>query len=180
MIFSNGLAPYKAAISFPIPIHDGLVFASLPVYRFTPSAVSSGVIVSGGMNAETSVVFDTDATAARNLLDDFPIIFVKQIARSYLKAQATSRLAHEHGDWGAILGTLFSALTEQADLRTWSSLPKEIQVGRVFLPRSAREISIKVLPGGFNTTVPIPSYTAHLIVYCRATENGLAIHTKTY
>jgi hypothetical protein len=180
VIFSTGLGPYKEAISFPIPIHEGLVFASLPVYSFTPSAPSSGTIVSDGMSVETSVVFDTDATAARNLLDDFPIIFVKQIARSYLKAQATSQLAHEHGDWGAIIGTLFSGITERADLRTWSSLPKEIQVGRAFLPQSTKEILIRALPAGFYTAVPVPSGASHLIVLCRATDIGLNIYTKSF
>ncbi len=45
------------------------------------------------MSEETSTVFDVDAVAARNLLDDFPIIFTKQIVRSYLKARMTIRLA---------------------------------------------------------------------------------------
>ena len=180
VIFSQGLSPHKEAITLPIPISHGLTFASLPVYRFTPAQASSGLIVSGSTSIRTSAVFDTDATAAKNLLDDFPIIFAKQIARSYIKARATSRLGHEHGDIGAILGTLFSGVTEQADLRTWSSLPKEIQVGRAFLPRSADEISIRAAPSGFSATVPIPAGTSHLVVLVRTTETGLTIHTRPY
>jgi hypothetical protein len=180
VIFSNGLAPYKQAISFPIPIRRGFVFASLPVYRFTPSGISSAEIISGGMTVRSSVVFDTDAVAARNLLDEFPIIFVKQVARSYLKAQATSQLARNHGDWWAVIGTIFSGVTEQADLRTWSTLPKEIQVARAFLPQSAKEFSIQAYPAGLDATVPVPSGTSHLVVLCRATESGLVIHTKSF
>ena len=87
VVFSYGLSPSKVPLTLPIPISDGLVFASLPIYQFNPSAIHGGRVVSGGMSEDTSTVFDVDAVAARNLLDDFPIIFVKQIARSYLESK---------------------------------------------------------------------------------------------
>jgi hypothetical protein len=142
--------------------------------------MSGGAVISNGMIEDTSTVFDVDAVASRNLLDDFPIIFVKQVARSYIKAKATSRLAHDHGIFGAFLGTLFSAVTEQADLRAWSSLPKQIQVARIFVPKSAKDVSIRTLPYGNSSAVQIPKGASHVIVYCRATENGLAIYTKSF
>jgi hypothetical protein len=137
VIFSYGLAPYKVPLNLPIPISRGFTFASLPLYRFSPSGISGGLVTTGGLNEETSTVFDVDAVAARNLLDDYPIIFVKQIARSYIKAKATSQLEHNFGGAGAILGIFASAVTEQADLRAWLSLPKQIQVARLFVPRSS-------------------------------------------
>ena len=180
VIFSYGLAPYKVPLNIPIPISRGFTFASLPVYKFSPSNIFGGLVTADGLNEETSTVFDVDAVAARNLLDDYPIIFVKQIARSYLKAKATSQLAHNYGDAGAILGIFASAITEQADLRAWSSLPKQIQVARLFVPGSSADISIRDLPGGYSSTVQIPKGASHMIVYCRATQNGLAIYTKSF
>jgi hypothetical protein len=180
VIFSYGLAPYKIPLNLPIPISRGFTFASLPVYKFSPSDISGGLVTADGLNEETSTVFDVDAVAARDLLDDYPIIFVKQIARSYLKTKATSQLAHNYGDAGAILGIFTSAITEQADLRAWLSLPKQIQVARLFVPRSSADISIRNLPGGYSSTVQIPQGASHVIVYCRATPNGLAIYTKSF
>ena len=180
VVFSYGLAPYKVPLTLPIPTSHGFVFASLPIYQFSPSDMSGGAAVSDGMIEDTSTVFDVDAVASRNLLDDFPIIFVKQVARSYIKAKATSQLAHSHGDFGALLGTLFSFVTEQADLRAWSSLPKQLQVARIFVPKSVTDISIRTLPYGSTSTVQIPKGASHVIVYCRATENGLAIYTKSF
>jgi len=180
LVFSSGLAPYKQAITFPIPIHRGFVFASLPVYQFTPSGLAGGEIEYGDRKVQSSGVFDTDAVASRNFMDEFPIIFAKQVARSYLKAEATSSLGRNQGDLGAILGTLLSLVTEQADLRTWSSLPKEIQVARAFVPPSTKEISIKVLPAGSGTSIAIPPGTSHLIVLCRATDSGLTIQTESF
>ena len=180
VVFSYGLAPYKAPLTLPIPTAHGFVFASLPVYQFSPSVIHGGRVTTGGMSEETSTVFDVDAVAARNLLDDFPIIFTKQIVRSYLKARMTGQLAKDHGIGGAIFGTLFSAITERADLRAWSMLPKQIQVARLFVPKSTKDISIEYEPGQASSTVQIPQGASHVIVYCRATENGLAIYTKSF
>jgi hypothetical protein len=180
VVFSYGLAPYKVPLTLPIPTAQGFVFASLPIYQFSSSAIHDGRVTTGGMSEETSTVFDVDAVAARNLLDDFPIIFTKQIVRSYLKARLTSRLAKDHGIGGAIFGTIFSAITERADLRAWSMLPKQIQVARLFVPKSTKDISIEYVPGQASSTVQIPQGASHVIVYCRATENGLAIYTKSF
>jgi hypothetical protein len=180
VVFSYGLAPYKVPLTLPIPTAHGFVFASLPIYQFSPSIIHGGRVTTGNMSEETSTVFDVDAVAARNLLDDFPIIFTKQIVRSYLKATMTSRLAKDHGIGGAIFGTLFSVITERADLRAWSMLPKQIQVARLFVPKSTKDISIEYVPGQASSTVQIPQGASHVIVYCRATENGLAIYTKSF
>lgn len=180
VIFSHGLAPVKEPLTLPIPIHDGIVFASLPVYRFTPSSMTGALVEAGGIHEETTTVCDIDAIAARNLLDEFPILFVKQIVRSYLKARAVGGMAREHGEGWAILGTLFAAVTEQADLRTWSTLPKQIQVARLFVPRTVSEVSIQAVPASTPVTVAIPEGARHVIVLCRQTDAGLSIHTKTY
>lgn len=180
VVFSYGLAPYKVPLNLPIPTSHGFVFASLPVYRFSESSIRGGHVVIGELDEDTSTVFDVDAVAARNLLDDFPIIFVKQIMRSYLKARAISSLSKNNSSTGAILGTLFSAVTEHADLRAWSMLPREIHVARLFVPKSARAITINALPQGGSATVEIPEGTRNMIVYCRATENSLATHTKSF
>jgi hypothetical protein len=85
----------------------------MPVYRFSPSGISGAVIRAGAEGEETATVCDIDAIAARNLLDTFPTLFVKQVARSYLKARAVGGMAREHGGTGALLGSLFSMVTEQ-------------------------------------------------------------------
>ncbi len=181
VIFQHGSAPVKEPLSFPIPLPEGgLAFASLPVYRFVPSGTQAGNVGVEGRNVRTSVVSDIDAVAARNLLDEFPVLFAKQVARSILKAQMTKKLSREYGALGAITGTLASAVTEQADLRTWASLPKEIQVARVFVPEHTGQIRVTSVPGGHAAVVEIPEGTRHLIVLCRDTDAGLALQTKAY
>lgn len=181
VIFQHGSAPVKEPLSFPIPLPEGgLVFASLPVYRFVPSGTQAGSVSVEGQNVRTSVVSDIDAVAARNLLDEFPVLFAKQVARSILKAQVTKKLSREYGAVGAITGTLASAVTEQADQRTWASLPKEIQVARVFVPEHTGQIRVSSAPGGHTAVAEVPEGTRHLIILCRDTDAGLALQTKAY
>lgn len=180
VVFSYGLSPYKMPIKLPIPISHGLTFASFPVYQFSPSAITGGKVDANGLNENTSTVYDVDAVAAKNLLDVFPIIFVKQAARSYLKAGATRSLEKNHGSSGAIIGTLFSAITEQADLRAWSMLPKQIHVARLFVPKAVEDITISSTPAGGSSIVQVPKGASHMVVYLRATENGLATYTKSF
>jgi hypothetical protein len=156
VVFSHGQAPVREPVTLPIPIRGGMVFASLPVYRFIPSGVSGAVVSAGDERMETSTVCDVDAMAARNLLDRFPLLFAKQVARSYLKARSVSAMERHHGAAGALLGVLFSAVTEQADLRTWSMLPKQVQTARLFVPPHTPAVTLHAAPGGPQATVPIP------------------------
>lgn len=181
VIFQHGSAPVREPVSFPVLLPEGgIVFASMPVYRFVPSDTSSALVLWDGGSAETSVLSDTDAIAARNLLDRTPMLFAKQVARSAFKGWMTSRLAREHDAAGAIVGTLFSALTEQADLRTWSSLPKEIHTARAFVPEHVKRITIRSVPSGRSGEVEIPEGARHLIVVCRDTRAGLSLRAKAF
>ena len=181
VIFQHGSAPVKVPLSLPIPLSEGgFAFASLPVYRFVPSGTRAGAVLWEGQSVETSVVSDMDAIASRTLLDEFPVLFAKQAARLYFKARMTNRMSREYGALGAITGTLASAVTEQADLRAWATLPKEIQAARVFVPEHTRRITVKSIPGGHEAEVEIPEGTRHLIVLCRDTDAGLNLQTKAY
>jgi uncharacterized protein len=181
LIFQQGVAPVKEELSFPIPLSQGgLVFASLPVYRFVPSPDRAGLISFGSVSRETSTLYDIDAVASKNLLDRFPILFAKQVARSYLKGRLTNSLSREYGTAGAIGGTLAALITERADLRTWSMLPKEIQVARVFVPEGTRTLGIRSVSTGRSAEVEIPEKARHVVVLCRATDAGLHLQTKAY
>lgn len=181
VMIMHGSAPVKEALFLPIPIaHGGWTFASLPVYRYVPSGMSHAEVLYDGSSQDSSLVSDVDATASRNLLDEYPVLFAKQVARSYIKARIISGLHRDYGALGTIVGTLATLVTEQADLRTWSTLPKAFHAARVFVPEHTRRISIRGIPGNYQGVVDIPDGTRHLIVLCRGTDAGLHIQTKAY
>ncbi len=180
VFFSHGLSPVKVPLNVPIPLREGFVFASIPVYRFTPSLVQEVLVIAGDRIARTSTVLDVDAVASRNYLDSFPVLFARQIARTALKAQALRSLSREHGAGGALVGTLFAGMTERADLRAWSTLPKEIQAGGIFVPEQVRQVRIQTVPGGVETVLDIPWGARLVVALCRLTDAGLSVHARSY
>lgn len=180
VVFEAGLAPYKEQLTIPIPTASGLFSAAFPAYRFTPVPALSGRVTCGTSAETTCLVSDTDAIAAKDLLDRFPILFVKQIARTALKAAATHGIDQRRGSGTAFLASIVSLITEQADLRTWSTLPKQVQVARLTAPPGARQVKIAALPGGWHTSLDIPDGAKHVIILARAPGGVLTVQSQAY
>jgi hypothetical protein len=180
VVFEAGLAPYKEQLTIPIPTASGLFAAAFPVYRFSPVSVLSGSISLGDRTETTCIVSDTDAIASRNLLDQFPILFAKQIARTSIKAVATRQINRQRGDGTAFLANILALITEQADLRTWSTLPKQVQVARLTAPEGTRQVEIAAQPAGPRTSLDIPAGTRHFIILARAPDGVLTIQSQAF
>jgi hypothetical protein len=94
----------------------------------------------------TERVYDIGATAKKNLDDQFPTLMVRAAARGALKYGAAQGLgqgvrASINGTEAQLVGALATAIatmmviaSEEADIRTWQTLPGEIQIGRLWLP----------------------------------------------
>lgn len=97
------------------------------------------VLLSGSDAGTTSTLEDVEEVARKNLEDRIAWITAKAMARAAIKTvivdQAAEAVANEHGDWaGLLVGLLGSAVniaSESADLRSWLTLPREIQVLRI-------------------------------------------------
>ncbi|HEY9162223.1 MAG TPA: hypothetical protein VIS94_14190 [Desulfomonilia bacterium] len=184
VIFELGLAPYREEFKLVLPIPSvGLVSVAVPVYAYIPSLVTGGFITAGGLSDETSIVSDTDAIASRNLLDDYPILLAKQAVRAALKGTATREAGKQYGGWAQLAAGVAFAITEQADLRTWSTLPKQIHVARLFVPRGTDELTVTALPGvpgKFSEKIKIPPNARHVVVLARATDSNITVSSKSY
>lgn len=184
VIFELGLAPYREEFKLVLPIPSvGLVSVAVPVYAYIPSLVTGGYITANGVSEETSIVSDTDAIASRNLLDDYPILLAKQAVRAALKGTATREAGKQYGSWAQLAAGIAFAITEQADLRTWSTLPKQIHMARLFVPRGTGELTITALPGvpgRFSEKVQIPANARHVVVLARATDSSITVSSKSF
>jgi hypothetical protein len=100
----------------------------------------------------------------RNLNDRMSILVMKQAIRASAKGAMAKTAQDQGGVLGAVLSNTYNMVTEQADLRSWLTLPKNIQVTRIPLSagthnlrfalldasgRSLREepFSVEILPG---------------------------------
>ena len=92
------------------------------------------------MLATTEVAEDVTAIAARTLEDRLSLIYLKSGGRALLKflaaEKAKSELSKNSDDkvrnfLGSLAVDLTVAVTEQADVRTWRTLPAEFQIARL-------------------------------------------------
>ena len=83
------------------------------------------------------------------------MITLKAIARATAKFQAARLIQQKAKESGgaaelfAILGTnLYGIISEQADTRSWRSLPARIHLARMALPPGKHSFTLKVLHAG--------------------------------
>jgi uncharacterized protein len=184
VVFELGLAPYREQFKLVLPIPTvGLVSVSVPVYAYVPSLVTGGYVTANGRSDGTSIVSDTDAIASRNLLDDYPILLAKQAVRALIKGTATREAGKQFGGWAQLAAGIAFAITEQADLRTWSTLPKQIHMARLFVPKGTSELTVTALPGipgRFSETIQIPQNARHVVVLARASDSNITVSSKSF
>jgi hypothetical protein len=137
----TGFIPIKVANSYAIPMgYSNITKFSFPRYQDRYSDVNSSrvKVVSGGVAQvkETEIVCDLGKLAKEILEGKKASIYAKAGIRPLLKYGATKALEipaqREGGDIAAslvgIAGSIYSLATEEADLRSWQSLPNHIRM----------------------------------------------------
>lgn len=122
-----------------------------------------------GIDKRTVLIEDITAIAVRNLNDRFTRIAAKAVARAAVKkvlAVAIQQKAEKEGGpmAGLLAGVVANAAafaTEQADKRSWRTLPDEIQLARITAPPGTYNVHIKYVGknGGIISQKVIPNIT---------------------
>jgi hypothetical protein len=110
------------------------------------------VLVGGREAGVTQTLEDVEEVARSNLNDRIAWVTAKALGRTALKTAIVDRAAEEvgdkHGDLaGLLVGLLGSAVniaSESADLRSWLTLPRDIQVLRVPIEPGTYTIRLEI------------------------------------
>ncbi len=143
IFFECGMAPRKEEIKIPLPIPTvGILALAFPKYQPVPSPFAGAALYSEGgwLEGETYVLTDVEAIAMRDLQDQLPILVLKQVLRASAKGAVARTAREEGGVLGAVAVDLYNIFSEQADLRSWTTLPKNVQVARIPLGTGVRQL----------------------------------------
>jgi uncharacterized protein len=184
-----GKSPIKTEVRTNVSIGDnaGVIHTfQIALPKFTPrmlnartyqvevrrSADSSMVT-----SARTSVAENITAIAGQSLDDRLALVYLKSGGRAVLKFLAAEKAKAKFSEKGEnlfvnILGSLAVDIavgaTEQADIRSWRTLPAQIQLARFELPEGSYDVSLESSDGGFGIpphhTKVRPGKVAFLIV----------------
>ncbi|AWH89883.1 COG3014 family protein [Limnobaculum parvum] len=171
IIFENGTAAHKIERRI-----------DLPLFLVTSRAVYTGMalptLVSGSpaypylsVNGEkqTEPFANMDKIIQGEFKTEFTGILIKELTRAALKTAAQVSMRNADNKTVRILGVLTGiaqAVTTQADIRSWHTLPYEFQVTYVKWPKDGQ---LQINPsGGAAIQVDLPATPQPVVIYVRA------------
>ncbi len=170
VVFENGLGPVKEEVRIDLPLfiatdnvrYFGIALPKL-VKRF--EAMPYLEVTAADIGYRTQIVADMDAVVQTEFNKDFQGILTRAIISASAKAVAQYSLQkNEDSSGAAIIMALYSFATTAADVRIWTTLPKNIQVAQVAMPDD-RVVTVGG-PGMAPAALNIPDCN-HAIVYVR-------------
>jgi hypothetical protein len=142
-------------------IHGQIARVALPrlVHRRTKTAYSTIQLTDGTttFNAHSQRLYDIGAVAEKNLDDGYGRLVLRAVARAAMKMAAAegiglgarSAVNKKSQDWvgalAVILARIFVLATEEADIRSWRTLPGEIHVARLWLPPGSYSVLVNAV-----------------------------------
>jgi len=181
VILESGRAPVRDQIRIDIPIlfaRLSYIGAAFPTLNLQDGQLSCLNVIANDTNQSTELVASMDSVIARDFKNELPTIITKTIAAAVIKAAASyaaNDAAHkEGGELAGLfsqLGTaIFQIAVNIADLRTWTTLPKEFLVCRIPTPPD-RKIELQTPGGAQKVTVTLDEGAMNL-VYVKSISAG--------
>ena len=183
LLVETGTIPGRLSLNvdLPVPLLAYGTFLPLtiafPVLPPREPRPRPEVRVDGGPALPAATVLDLDAMARRALLDDLPGIRLRAVIRATSRALAQYEMHREirrrsrkgEDTLGAALA-LFAMqvgglVLEQADERSWRSLPAAVHLTRVRLPRGAHRLTLAA--GGERAEVEVQLEGRHALATVR-------------
>ena len=152
VIFQNGFAPRKrpsrAFYSIPEfhPVYDPVTHAKVTVEPLSNAETKVPLAGATPSVATTEVFQNIEADAIRNLKEKWGGILAKKIAGIAAKETVGAVINSRTGNSG--LGDVVKLLmyvSDQADVRSWTLLPKDLQLARFFVPPGTYSVKISPL-----------------------------------
>ena len=172
VVFENGLGPVKEEFRIDIPLFiasDQVKYfgIALPMLKFREQAYPYLSIKADSKNYNTQMVANMDRVVQTEFSKDFKGILTRAIISATAKVAAQYALNKKNDSSTklvSLLATAYSYATTAADVRIWTTLPKNFQVARLPIPPD-RKITIEP-PGGVSFPVEIPA-CKNALVYVR-------------
>jgi len=135
--------------------YGNAISVALPVMQEIPYRVtSSRVLVDGQIVAETTLASNISYLFKKNFDEEYKKIFITSAVRAGIKflvaKTAQTQMSKKDENMGVVADVLFTALftaVENADTRSWFTLPGQIREANVLVEEGKHEIKLQLLDG---------------------------------
>ncbi|MGK0441875.1 MAG: hypothetical protein ACJA0N_001680 [Pseudohongiellaceae bacterium] len=152
VFYADGVVSHKKQHTISLysyKLQQQIVF-SVPYYAAKVYRESSFSLSIAGQYHSTDELESIDNLVRKDLENEMPGIIATATARVLAKYQMIEEMRKKEGDSMAALINLASAISEQADLRSWNMLPSSLQVARIRIP-AGTDIESIALAGQVNS-----------------------------
>ena len=145
VFFEDGFVPPKSEIKIPIPTYDGgIISLAFPYYQPELWSNSSSLRAMDEQFHElgySETVVDVAALAVKHLKEQIPGMLVRQTLRAFTKYEMQQQAGKNGGLAGQLFANVYNIVSENADRRSWLTLPQTGQVMRFNLASGSRELN---------------------------------------
>jgi hypothetical protein len=179
VVFEDGFVPQKHEIKIPVPISkSGLVSIAFPIYKEKWSAqVPLRILNNNELIGTTEPICDVRALAVKALKEKVAMIATRQIIRAVAKGVTAAAAKKNLGEFGMLAANVWNLVSENADLRSWLTLPANAQILRTTLPIGTYKLALQhpMVAGQSFADVEIP---ANGKVFVQVTRTGGQLYTS--
>jgi hypothetical protein len=151
VIFENGLGPIKKEFRIDLPLFiatSRVLYAgiALPQLKYRDIAFSYLQIEANGNNYDTKVICNMDRVINSEFKKDFESILIRAITSTTAKVVMQYALSQQGNNYATLASVgvaAWAAMTNDADIRIWTALPKNFQMARLSMPQNKR---LKITP----------------------------------
>ena len=143
----QGLVPKQDEFKLRLPIYtsggDARFYSlAMPVYKDNAFIANINGVNIGSQNLELNPLVHIEALAAKTLEQQIPARVSRQVLRLVAKEKVRAELARSTGDVGNIIANIYNLASEQADTRSWLTLPNQISMARSSLNAGSHTLLI--------------------------------------
>lgn len=163
VLFEDGFVPERQGFNLSIPYFgsSGVTYISAAFPYYSADRWYAGNTLTLYNNnstlGQTQEVANFGAMAVKALKEKVPAMIVRQVIRARAKYESNKVASEQGGIIGSILSTVYNIVSEQADLRSWLTLPNNAQVLRTQLPTGEQAIELNVAGVSQNLNLTIHS-----------------------
>ena len=145
VLFEDGFVPQKQEIKISLPVNNGnLVTIAFPIYKDKWSAQVPLLILNNReVIGNTEPICDIRALAVKALKEKVPVIATRQIIRAIAKGVTAAQAKKNMGEFGQFAANIWNLVSENADLRSWLTLPANAQIMRTTLPVGSYKLTLQ-------------------------------------
>lgn len=179
VLFEQGFAPVKMETNVGIFVDFHLYKVAFPIYpgqwQAEPALSVYAKDTADKLTplGETSPIVEVQAMASKALQERLPGMLLRQILRVIAKRQMSERTEKALGPWGRFAADVYNIVSENADRRSWLTLPNDAQIMRTSLV--AGEHRLELNNGLAREVVPIKVEAGRKTVL-RVVATGKTLH----